>query len=81
VTLLTRRAGSHLVNNAAISFGGAEHTLDIYEVLCGPSDPTLLQWRNYSHGQQAAVDGWLPVEGGREKDGQPLFIAKGEYDK
>lgn len=76
------RAGAHLVNKASISWGGQEHTLDIFEVLCGPQDVTnLLQWRNYSHGEHATVDNWQPVEGGREKDGMPLLIAKGEYER
>lgn len=75
------RAGAHLVNNASISYGGSEITLDIYEVLCGPSDPTVLQWRSYTHGDKATVDGWQPVEGGREKDGMPIFIAKGDYER
>ena len=78
---LTHRAGPHLVNKASISYGGSEHTLDIYEVLCGPSDDSILQWRDYMHGEKAFVDGWQPVEGGRERDGKAVFIAKGEYER
>jgi len=34
----------------------------------------------YRHGEHARVDGWLPVEGGREGDGRALLVAKGEYE-
>lgn len=35
----------------------------------------------FPHGQIAHVEGWQPVEGGREKDGRALLLAKGFYDK
>lgn len=75
------RAGAHLVNGASISYAGDELTLDIYEVLCGPADPTLLKWMTFRHGERSLVQGWQPVEGGRESDGSAILLAKGEYEK
>lgn len=66
--------------NASLSYAGTEHLIDQYEILCGPSDPTILKWINFRHGEHARVEGWLPVEGGREADGNVLLIAKGEYE-
>jgi len=74
------KAGAHLINHASIPYGGGEHGLDIYEILCGPSDPSLIKWMTFRHGERAMVEGWMPVEGGREKDGTPLLLAKGEYE-
>jgi len=74
------RAGRHLTNCASLSYAGSEHPLDIYEVLCGPADPSLIKWMTYRHGETAQVDGWQPVEAGREKDGTALLLAKGGYD-
>ncbi|WWD08345.1 hypothetical protein V865_006457 [Kwoniella europaea PYCC6329] len=75
------KAGHHLVSGASISYGGAEITLDTYEVLCGPiNEPYLVKWMTYRHGEVASVQGWQPVEGGREKDGTALLLAKGDYE-
>jgi len=74
------KAGRHLRNSASVSYGGAELSLDIYEVLCGRADPNVIKWMTYSHGEHALVDGWQPVEGGRESDGRALLVAKGEYE-
>ena len=75
------RSGAHLVNSASLSYGGSEHNLDTYEVFCGPPDPSLIKWMTFDHGQRAGVEGWQPVEGGREKDGSSLLLAKGQYEK
>nr|XP_018259643.1 uncharacterized protein I303_07711 [Kwoniella dejecticola CBS 10117]OBR81801.1 hypothetical protein I303_07711 [Kwoniella dejecticola CBS 10117] len=76
------KAGHHLISGASISYGGAEITLDTYEVLCGPiNEPYLVKWMTYRHGEVAAVQGWQPIEGGREKDGTALLLAKGDYEK
>ena len=69
------------MNHASISYGGKEHALDVYEVLCGPSDPDLVKWMTFRHGENALVDNWQPVEGGRESDGSVLLVGKGEYEK
>ncbi|EIW69915.1 hypothetical protein TREMEDRAFT_68366 [Tremella mesenterica DSM 1558] len=72
--------GIHLVDSASISYAGSEHSLDVYEVLCGPADPDIIKWMSFDHGQRATVDGWQPVEGGRERDGRALLVARGEYE-
>ncbi|WWC72541.1 uncharacterized protein I206_106503 [Kwoniella pini CBS 10737] len=75
------KAGHHLISGASISYGGAEMVLDTYEVLCGPiNEPYLVKWMTYRHGEVAAVQGWQPIEGGREKDGTALLLAKGDYE-
>ncbi|WVR08568.1 hypothetical protein IAU60_005623 [Kwoniella sp. DSM 27419] len=75
------KAGHHLVNGASISYGGSEKSLETYEVLCGNmNEPYLVKWMTYRHGELAKVEGWQPVEGGREKDGSALLLAKGEYE-
>ncbi|RXK41676.1 hypothetical protein M231_00911 [Tremella mesenterica] len=75
------KAGVHLVDSASISYAGSEHSLDVYEVLCGPADPEIIKWMSFDHGQRAMVEGWQPVEGGRERDGRALLIARGEYER
>ncbi len=80
LTPLTSRVGRHLVNHASISYGANEHSLDVYEVLC-TSDPDLVKWMTFRHGENAMIEGWQPVEGGREANGSPLLVAKGEYEK
>lgn len=65
----------------SISYGGAELTCDAYEILCGPGDPELLKWMTFRHGESARVEGWQPVEGGREADGSALLLAKGLWEK
>ncbi|WWD20665.1 hypothetical protein CI109_105141 [Kwoniella shandongensis] len=75
------KAGHHLQNGASISYGGDEITLDTYEVFCGPiNEPYLVKWMTFRHGEVVNVNGWQPVEAGREKDGAALLLAKGEYE-
>lgn len=74
------KAGHHLVNHASISFGAGEHALNVYEVLCGSTDPDLVKWMTFRHGENAMVEGWQPVEGGREANGSVLLVGKGEYE-
>ncbi|RKP09335.1 hypothetical protein THASP1DRAFT_28859 [Thamnocephalis sphaerospora] len=58
-----------------ISYGTKEIKLKRYEVLTG--DASQLRWV-VCHGQ-AMPDGWVPVEGGWEEDGQKLFVAKVQH--
>lgn len=75
------KAGHHLHKGASIPYGGGEISFDTYEVFCGPiNEPHLVKWMTFPHGQIAHVEGWQPVEGGREKDGRALLLAKGFYD-
>ena len=62
-----------------ISFAGQELSPDTYEVLCGTRDPRELRWMRYRHGEKAEVEGWQPVEGGREADGRALLIVKADH--
>lgn len=73
------KAGHHLHSHASISYGAAEHSLDVYEVLCVP-DTDSVKWMTYRHGENATVDYWQAVEGGREANGKTLLVAKGEYE-
>jgi hypothetical protein len=41
----------------------------------------LLKWMTFRHGERSLVQGWQPVEGGRESDGSAILLAKGEYEK
>ncbi|WVO20476.1 uncharacterized protein IAS62_001773 [Cryptococcus decagattii] len=75
------KAGHHLHKGASIPYGGGEISFDTYEVFCGSiNEPHLVKWMTFPHGQIAHVEGWQPVEGGREKDGRALLLAKGFYD-
>ncbi|WVQ85906.1 hypothetical protein IAT38_008074 [Cryptococcus sp. DSM 104549] len=75
------KAGHHIQNGASISYGGGEITIDTYEVFCGPiNEPYLVKWMTFPHGQRASVQGWQPVEGGREKDGTYILLSKGDFE-
>ncbi|ODN82970.1 hypothetical protein, variant [Cryptococcus amylolentus CBS 6039] len=75
------KAGHHINNGASISYGGGEITHNTYEVFCGPIDePYLVKWMYYPHGQRVVVDGWQPVEGGRERDGRAIFLCRGSFE-
>lgn len=78
------KAGPHLHAGASISYGGAEITLDTFEVLCAPGSGGaggLLKWMMFRHGEHCGVEGWQPVEGGREESGEVLLIAKGDWER
>jgi hypothetical protein len=81
LTTLTGRAASRRDQNASLSWGGVEHLIDTYEILCGVPDPNLLKWMTFRHGEKCSVQGWRPVEGGREAAGEALLVAKGSYEK
>ena len=51
--------------------------LSKYEVLVG--DPRALRWVNYRGRLNLQNLGARPVEGGREKDGTPLFVASAQH--
>lgn len=74
------KAASRGAQNASLSWGGVEHLIDTYEILCGAPDPNLLKWMTFRHGEKCSVQGWIPVEGGREAAGEALLIAKGSYE-
>lgn len=60
---------------ASIAYGGKEHNVPKFEVLVG--DPNAVRWIPIRG--RTFVQGWTPVEGGREKDGTFLFVAQAEH--
>ena len=73
------KASHTMFKGSSISFAGQELPTETFEVLCGPMDPRTLQWKKYRHGERGTVDGWQPVEGGREADGRALLLARAEH--
>ncbi|KAI8452553.1 carbohydrate-binding module family 12 [Phakopsora pachyrhizi] len=73
------KVSSH-VGGIAIGWGGKEHNdFDKFEVLCG--DNRAIRWINHSsHQGNITVQGWQPVEGGREADGRFLFVSQVQHD-
>lgn len=55
-----------------IGYGGREIKLKHYQVLCG--DAQQLRWVECEGKEQPM--GWTLVQGGREADGSPLYIAR-----
>lgn len=77
VRQLTHRVGEHLSNRISVSWGGAERSHQGFEVLCG--DYSCIEWVRIGKGQPASFPNRQPVEGGREKDGRGLLIARVEH--
>ena len=73
------KASHTMVKGSSISFAGQELVTETFEVLCGLKDSRVLQWKKYRHGEKALVEGWQPVEGGREADGRALLIVRAEH--
>jgi hypothetical protein len=77
--MLTGRCGDHLYRRCEYSWGGRTWAPDseAFEVLCGP--PDVVQWIPFDAGTAANQPGWQPVEGGREKDGSPILVARADH--
>lgn len=58
-----------------IGYGGKEIKLKKYQVLCG--DASQLRWVECEGNN--FPQGWTLVEGGKEADNTPLYIAKAHY--
>ncbi|KDQ21375.1 carbohydrate-binding module family 12 protein [Botryobasidium botryosum FD-172 SS1] len=72
------KAGRHLRIGAVIGYGGGEIEVDQYEVLVG--DQNSVRWNNESGEINfQALSGEL-VEGGREANGDILYIAQASYE-
>jgi len=71
---------SNHVGGCVIGWGGKEHNdFDQFEVLCG--EKSGVRWVNHpAHQGTIQVQGWQPVEGGREADGRFLFVAQVQYE-
>jgi len=67
---------SHKLKGAHIPYGGKEVVKDKYEVLCGFEN--AVRWVD-DQGALNLQPGTTPVEGGREEDGTPLYIAQAFY--
>lgn len=63
-----------------IGYAGQEHnSFDKYEVLVG--DRNAVRWVNHAgHSGEISVQGWNPVEGGREADGRFLFVCQAQHE-
>ncbi|KAJ1940536.1 hypothetical protein FBU59_003782 [Linderina macrospora] len=71
------KAAPHIENGGfAMGWGGREHNLNEYFVLCGNAN--AIQWVAV----EGAVDANAPyrlVEAGKEADGEQLFVAKANF--
>ncbi|KAJ3108313.1 hypothetical protein HDU97_001438 [Phlyctochytrium planicorne] len=59
--------------------GGKEYPVKRghYEILCGPS--SAIEWVPLTSFQSLAASGQVPIEGGKEQDGHPLYIGQAFY--
>ncbi|KAJ3045774.1 hypothetical protein HDV00_007900 [Rhizophlyctis rosea] len=67
------KAAHHLEDGAHIAYGGKEISKSAYEVLCGFEN--AVKWVD-GHKKLKLDEGMNLVEGGKEGDGTPLFIAQ-----
>ncbi|KAL4253454.1 hypothetical protein ABKN59_002091 [Abortiporus biennis] len=76
--LTVGKASSRLKKGAVIGFAHDEIDFDTYEVLL--ADPRGVRWVS-THGKLNLAElGARPVEGGREPNGTPLFIAQAHHN-
>ncbi|KAL1748613.1 carbohydrate-binding module family 12 protein [Schizophyllum fasciatum] len=71
------KASDAFKEGAVIGYDDDEVSLDTYEILVG--DMRGLRWVDASGRLNISSLGYRPVEGGREADGKPLFIAKAPH--
>jgi hypothetical protein len=71
------KASDVFKKGAVIGFGHDEIHLDTYEILLG--DMNALRWVDACGKLDVNSLGYKPVEGGRDRDGTPLYIAKASY--
>ncbi|KAJ7755718.1 carbohydrate-binding module family 12 protein [Mycena maculata] len=72
------KASEAFKKGAVIGYKHEEIHLSTYEVLVGDMDG--LRWVDASGVLNVSQLGYQPVEGGREPDGTPLYIAEASYD-
>lgn len=70
------KAATHFRYGATIPYDGKEIELKDYEVLCG--DSRAIRWVDVNGRMNVQSCGRL-VEGGREADGTPLYVAQAPY--
>ncbi|KDQ21377.1 carbohydrate-binding module family 12 protein [Botryobasidium botryosum FD-172 SS1] len=71
------KAGRHLEKGAVIGYGNKEIEISTYEILLG--DSNAVRWVDARGDFSPHALGGQPVEGGRESDGTPLYIAQAPY--
>ncbi|KZT29050.1 carbohydrate-binding module family 12 protein [Neolentinus lepideus HHB14362 ss-1] len=74
---LIGKASSHLQKGAVIGYRHEEIHLDTYEILIG--DMRALRWVDHSGKLNVGTLSYRPVEGGRESDGTPIYIAQAPH--
>ncbi|KAJ7072507.1 carbohydrate-binding module family 12 protein [Mycena amicta] len=72
------KASEAFQKGAVIGFKHEEIQLETYEILIG--DMNGLRWIPWEGRLNVAGLGYTPVEGGRESDGTPLFIAEAPHN-
>jgi len=77
-TIQIGKASPAFREGAAIGYGGRVIELNKFEVLIG--DPRGVKWVRYSSQLNIQQLGAKPVEGGREANGAPLYIARVSYN-
>ncbi|TBU23736.1 hypothetical protein BD311DRAFT_767899 [Dichomitus squalens] len=73
------KASSIFQKGGVVGYAHSEHHLGKFEVLVG--DKRAVRWVDFHGRCELDKLPGRPVEGGREADGSPLFIAKGVYNK
>ncbi|GAA94777.1 carbohydrate-binding module family 12 protein [Mixia osmundae IAM 14324] len=71
------KAGKHLKNGVSIPWGGQEHNVEKFEILCG--DASRVRWID-QEGDLNIEPSFQPVEGGRDHDGRAIFVAQVKYE-
>jgi len=71
------KASEAFKKGAIIGYDQEEILLDTYEILVG--DERGLRWEEVHGRLNVSALGYTPVEGGREADGTPLYIAQAPY--
>ncbi|KAJ8507105.1 hypothetical protein ONZ45_g10488 [Pleurotus djamor] len=72
--IMLGKASKDFKKGAVIGYENEEHHFDTYEVLLG--DMNGLKWVNTYGKLNVASLGARPVEGGKENDGTPLYVAR-----
>ncbi|KAH9961258.1 hypothetical protein BC827DRAFT_334920 [Russula dissimulans] len=77
-SLQVGKAARVFKQGAVIPYAGQAVEFSAFEVLV--ADPRAIRWVRYSYQLNVQQVGARPVEGGREADGAPLYIARVEYE-
>jgi hypothetical protein len=75
--ILLGKASNAFEKGGVLGYCNEEHPIDTYEILLG--DMTELEWVRTRGRLNVRNLGLRPVDGGKENDGTPLYIAKAEH--